>query len=215
VTTGHKVSPRRRAAVELAYFLASEGQPPLGPVAMAVTEGREAAYDRGPGSSCVELVDCVMYAVGCRDEAINRDEHRGRHSQRDLGWYLPGSQHSGRIITHPSAEQLNPGDPIGYDFHRGGHAAIFLGWLPSGRVLTADYGQPGGRIYSCFSDDHYSCLTLRGRVLDASVDLDSLECPGQALTVGEWLESHGMDVRPWVPYELVCVETRGETWGAH
>ena len=207
-----RTADRQRRIVELAYHIAKEGQPPTGPVAMAVTEGREQSqYAHGWGSSCVELADCVMFAAGCRAECINRDEHLGRRTQTDLGWYLKGSKHDGKIIHSPKKSDLSPGDLLGYDFYRkehgrGAHAAIFLCWLTDGRALTADYGQPGGRVYKCKITQVGKRLISRGRMLDGVVKTNTLSFPGPCLTVGEWLEFHGLPMTPWVPYGLIGVE---------
>lgn len=197
---------RRRAIVELAHYCAAHGELG-GPVEQAVVEGR--AYGQGgPGSSCVELVDCCAFAAGCRAEAINRDENRGRHMQTDLGWFLPGSKHSGSIIHKPhSIEQLKPGDFLGYDFDRGGHTCIYLGQTPDWRALTADAGQPGIRLYECSIGDARGMLTLRGRAVWAAVDVDTLVYPVPALAVADWCKAHGLpDPGPVTPAEYLALQ---------
>ncbi|OFV81977.1 MAG: hypothetical protein A2Y78_00135 [Acidobacteria bacterium RBG_13_68_16] len=195
------MTPRRRAIVELAYYLADHGVY-TDPVARAVVEGRD--YTRGPGTSCVELLDCVAFAAGCRAPNINRTEHRGRRPQRDLGWFLHGSGHGGRIRTFPRLSDLQPGDFIGYDFDRGGHAAIYLG-AEDGVALTADYGQAkgGGRLYSCPIVEG-ARLRLRGRAVWAAVDVDTLTYTAPAQTVAEWCATHGLpDPGPTLPAEYL------------
>jgi hypothetical protein len=196
---------RRRAIVELAYYVVTDGRGAFGsPVQQAVVEGRQ--YQPGqPGTSCVELPDCVMFAAGCRADCINRDEHHGRHIQRDLGWYLHGSKHDGEVIDSPRLDQLRPGDLIGYDFDRSAHAAIFLGRDGDHVVLTADYGQwhGGGRLYRCSVGQVGPYLTLRGRYVWAAVNVDTLSYEAPALTVGQWCREHGLEVEPWMPAEYL------------
>jgi hypothetical protein len=196
---------RRRAIVELAYYVVADGRGEFGsPVQQAVVEGRQ--YPPGQsGTSCVELPDCVMFATGCRANCINRDEHHGRHIQRDLGWYLPGSKHDGEVVVRPQLDQLRPGDLIGYDFDHGGHAAVFLG-RDGDHVLTADYGQwhGGGRLYRCGVMQAGPYLMLRSRRVWAAVNVDTLSYAAPALTVGQWCKAHRLDIEPWMPAEYLA-----------
>jgi hypothetical protein len=197
------VMSRRRAIVELANHCAEHGDP-KGGVAAAVTEGREqGAYANGPGTSCVELVDCVAFATGHRSAAINRDEHLGRRPQTDLGWFAPPYKHEGHRIWRPRLEQLRPGDFLCYDYTGSAHACVFVGVDEAERAITADYGQPGGRIRRCEVREAGGVLTFRGRSVDAAIDVDTLDYPEPALTVGEWLEAHGLEVEPWTPFEYL------------
>jgi len=203
-----ELSPRR-AIVELAHYVTSEGRGTFGhPVQQAVVEGRQYPPDQ-PGTSCVELPDCVAFAAGCRADCINRDEHHGRRVQRDLGWYLHGSKHDGTILDRPTLLQLRPGDFLGYDFDRGGHAAVYLGQLADGRVLTADFGQyhGGGKLYECSVNVYGGFLALRGRRVWAAVSTGTLSFPGPTLTVAEWCAAHALlDPGPVLPADYLTAQ---------
>lgn len=194
---------RRKAIVELAHYCAEHGFLG-GPVEQAVVEGRKYGQLGQSGSSCVELVDCCAFAAGHRSAAINRDEHRGRRPQTDLGWFVPPYRHDGSRIWQPRLEQIRPGDFLCYDYTGSAHACVYLGLDDEGRALTADYGQPGGRIYHCIAREAGGCITLRGRRLDAAIDVDSLSFPEPALAVSEWCAAHGLDVEPWTPAEYLA-----------
>jgi hypothetical protein len=205
VTGGEQVPKRsrRRAIVELAYYCAEHGDP-AGPVAAAVTEGREQrVYAHGPGSSCVELADCVAFAAGCRAKSILRDEHLGfpAEGRPDLGWFY--GAHDWSVEWYPRFEQLKPGDFLGYDFDRGGHICIYCGQDENGLAVTADYGQPGGKVHYCPVGSGVR-VTLRGRQLFAAVDADTIVFTEPALTVAEWCQAHGLDAQPWQPAEYIA-----------
>jgi len=206
VTGGHPSHKldRRRAIVELAAYCAEHGDP-AGLVAAAVTEGREQlVYAHGPGSSCVELADCVAFAAGCRAPSILRDEHHGfPHAGRpDLGWFY--GVHDWTVVWGPRAEQLHPGDFLGYDFDRGGHICVYLG-REGEHYVTADYGQPGGRVYKCLAREVRGRLTLRGRAVWAAVDADTIVYTEPAQTVHQWCLTHGLDdPGPWAPAQYIA-----------
>jgi hypothetical protein len=198
---------RRRTIVELGYYLTSDGRGAFGhPVQQAVVEGRQYPPSQ-PGTSCVELPDCIAFAAGCRAEHILRDEHRGFPStgRPDLGWFYGERKHT--VPRLPKLEQLRPGDFIGYDFDRGGHIAVYLGQTPDGRALTADFGQwhGGGRQFECSVDSVGDFLMLRGRRVWASVDADTIVYTASALAVADWCSAHGLpDPGPVDPAEYIA-----------
>jgi len=219
---GRRWRLRKRSAVpaehveafaELAYYAAQRGEWD-GPVSLAISEGRELEYARGRGSSCVELIDACAYAAGCRDDVINRIEHHGRGPQTGLRWFgpKPGGRredcalHSGARLWRPSLAQLEAPAILCFDYlSQLAHVAVFLGLLPDGRALTADYGQPGGRLHMCRVDSAlpYRPLKLRGRFVDAAINVSSLTFVARPLTVGEWCASRGLPVEPWTPAEYI------------
>lgn len=197
------ISPRR-SVVELAHYTASNGADELGEIHMAVTEGRAKWYKNSPSTSCGDLVQACLYAAGCRESWVNREEHEGWRSGQNLSLFVPLFR--GRsAIDRPRIDQLQPGD-LGiydYDYPTRTHGWVYLGLDDRGRAITADFGQPGGRIYHCeVGELSWSrILTLRGRPVDRVIPLDSVTFTEPAETVVEWCARYGLQVLPWQPLE--------------
>ena len=198
------ISPRR-AVVELAHHLADHGRDPAGAIHLALTEGRAPGYARIGSTSCGDLLHAVAFAAGCRAPTINRDEHTGWRPGVNLSrWFVPPLPHP--RLWLPGLEDFRPGDFGIYDYTTTrAHGFVFLGTDGAGRAITADFGQPGGKIYQCnVSPSRINgAVHFRGRRVDALVSLDGLSFTAPPETVGEWLTRHGLPVIPWVPYEYL------------
>lgn len=204
------MNDRRRLVVELAAHLAANGEDPLGPFAHAVTEGRGRGYValKPPSTSCGDLLHCVAFAAGYRGPAMNRAECRGWTPGVNLSrWFVPPLTHA--RLWKPRLADLQPGDFLCYDYTTPrAHGAVFLGagTTPAGlRVaLTADFGQPGGKLYTCPVQDGATSLLLRGRLVSCAVSLDALAYEADPETVAGWLERHGLPVEPVCPLEYLA-----------
>lgn len=176
----------RRELVELAHYAAERGaRGSL--VNRAITEGR----DVGKYSSCGDLVHACAYACGCRSDWINRKEFHGWEVGVNLS----------RIVSaggkrNPTIHDFLPGDFGIYDgFQPNAHVFVYLTRLPDGRILTADYGQPGGALRACVvSDDG---RRFRARLVTRRVSLSEIAWAAPPLLVGPWLALHGVPVAEW------------------
>jgi hypothetical protein len=196
---------------ELAAYLATHGSDPHGAISQVVTERRIEWYLAHHSTSCGDLLHCVAEACGYRGPALNRASARGWAPGKNLSrWFL---EELVPVLVHPRLEDLHPGDFLLEDAHKRNangvwlsHAAIYLGRGASDAgpiALTADFGQPGGRIYDCQVRGD-SPLTLRGRTLDLAVSLDDLEWTEEPLSVPAFCAAHGLTPQPWVPLEYLA-----------
>jgi hypothetical protein len=176
----------RRELVELAHYAAEHGERG-GLVNLAVTEGR----DSGRYSSCGDLIHACAYACGCRSDWINRKEFHGWEVGVNLS----------RIVSivgkrNPTIHDFLPGDFGLYDgASPGAHVFVYLTRLPDGRILTADYGQPGGALRKCEVTDEGR--RFRGRLVTRRVSLADIAWTVRPLLVGPWLALHGVPVAEW------------------
>lgn len=207
------MSAPRRQIVELAYHLASNGGDPLSAASKAVTEGRIEGYLKGRSTSCGDLLHCVAFACGNRSNAINRTEHEGWTPGVNLSrWFVPSPSkphhpHGGVRHFRPRLEQIKPGDFVCYDYLKNGgksaHGLIVLAIdYKTGDVCTADYGQPGGRIYYVKASQGRPMI-WRGRSVDCVVDVDTIDWTEAPLNVFEFCVRHGITVDPVVPFEYI------------
>lgn len=198
---------RWRNAVELAYYLAINGADTFGAIHVAVTERRIYQYVKQRSTSCGDLLHCVAYAIGCRSPAVNRAEYKGWKPSVNLSrWFVPPLPHD--RIWRPRLDQIRPGDFLCYDYtSRKAHGLIYLGMTVDGRARTADFGQPGGRLFLCdVAGGNGAPLRFRGRQVDCAVPLRSVATEAPALTVGEWLAAHEIDPAPWFEEGLTVQE---------
>lgn len=197
------MSPRR-AVAELAYYLAGNGGDKFGPISLAVTEGRIRTYEAltPRSTSCGDLLHCVAFAAGCRSDAINRAEHCGWVPGVNLSrWFVPPA--TGRIWK-PKREQFQIGDFGCYDYTTPrAHGFVFLGWEGENAV-TADFGQPGGKLYKAQVREIPGGVAFRGRAVDCIVSLDAVRFDRPAQSVAEWCAARKLpDPGPWMPYEYL------------
>jgi hypothetical protein len=173
-------------------------------MSMAVTEGRIVGYQKCKprSSSCGDLLHCVAFAAGLRGDIVNRTEHRGWKPIANITrWWprwtrVPGT---GRIAL-PSLGMLLPGDFGMLDGDTpAAHVFVALS-LNEARteLLSADFGQPGGALRRCPVVVMPSGqVKLRGRRWTHHLSLARLPWEAPPMTVGAWLEAHGLDPEPW------------------
>jgi len=172
----------RFAAIALARYAVNdaEGRDLGDPVHEWVTEGRRArneARKKKAGeppdySSCGDLAHWMLYCLGCRDDRINREEHKKWRVQvnlsllRESPWYV----RAGSPMSGPSL-----GDIIlvaNRDDGKDAHVAVLISIEDSKQWVTSDYGQPYGRRRVCQIVDTPRGRVVRGKRLRGWVDLD-------------------------------------------
>jgi hypothetical protein len=132
----------------------SKGRGKLDPVYVETTQGRDFRANWEHYSSCGDLLHCVAWDIGVRDEWVNRDDAAtGRkwtfalptNGGRDNISTLQGRKgHPGPAIVTPASYLPEPGD-FGLCWHddmSGVHVRIF-GNTDAGVVETFDYGAGG------------------------------------------------------------------------
>ena len=190
-------------------------RPVTDPVFKAVTEGR---FDMVRGySSCGDLPHCLLFALGVREEYINRKEHDGWHWGEE-----PGRRWDNNITTlvakgkgtwgvngyaqqFPKATQLLSGDILVVDcdyprrtqvpggiFRGPTHAIVLLDIVVGGVAVTAEYGQPGAavRIRKLKVDDE-DRVWLDHRRVDSRLGLE--EATHGARLQGKLAPCEGLD----------------------
>lgn len=198
------ISPRR-AVVELAHYTAANGADHLGSIHLALTEGRAKWYAHSSSTSCGDLLQACLYAAGCREDWVNREEHEGWRSGQNLSFFVPPFRGRDQI-DYPHLGELEPGDLGIYDYDdpTRTHGWVYLGVDEHGRAITADFGQPGGKIYHCdvgLVPWSRRTTTFRGRPVDRIIQLSSIAFDAEPETVGEWCARHDLEVLPWHPME--------------
>lgn len=172
----------RREIVELAYFAAVNGKRGER-VNTLVAEGR----DTGAYSSCGDLLHCCAFVGGMRHPTINRKEYCGWQSQVNLSRWL-------RWNKKPNLDNLLPGDFILLDGDTlSAHGVVVISLsVNRKKITTADYGQPGGKIYNQVTVETLpsGTITFRGRRWTHHFPLNTLQWSERALTVGEWAVEH-------------------------
>jgi hypothetical protein len=141
----------------------SKGRPEHGdPVYDWVTEWRDGGdwY-----SSCADLAHWVLYRIGVRSSWINRQEHNGfvvGAGVSRLCWKAPAFSPSG-------SESLLAGDivvtwakPDTSDAHV---SVVIEHEREAGRLLSADYGQPGGKLRT------RPCRAIGSRIILGTKDI--------------------------------------------
>lgn len=136
----------RETAVELVRFwCGSTGRTISDDVYREVTEGRQDAALRSGGfySSCGDLGHCLLFALGCREHWINRDEHEGWspivNVSRLCRWG-PGTNKLARDVTRGTP--LLPGDVLVLAAFSPSLTHVCVVVEDKGdELVTADYGQ--------------------------------------------------------------------------
>lgn len=144
----------REYAVELARFACGYGRDIDDPVYVAITQGRQSVV-KGY-SSCGDLCQWIRWMLGVR-RLVNR-----AHTPPTLGWRFTRAENIQYLVRKPIGQnpyaklarpddQLEPGDMIIIDDgddrppHHRTHACVVLSHTPS-QLVSADYGQPGGKV---------------------------------------------------------------------
>lgn len=200
---------RRRALVEWAWYVGTHGNDSRGPVHMAVTEGRAEWYPSVGSTSCGDVVNGGLFAVGCREPFINREEHEGWRQGHNLSLFVTETD---ARIEKPRLSDLRGGDVCIYDYANGrAHGFIFIGRDELGRAMTVDGGQPGITIHHApVNDLGWGPLLVRGRPLDFAISLDRLPFAAPAQTVRQWCATHGLDdPGPVMPAEYLADQWEG------
>jgi hypothetical protein len=138
-----KIHAQRLAVAWVEYACnGSTGRLVTDPIYRKIVEGRTwAKY-----SSCADLAHWLYYRLGVRRPFVNRDEHRGWKSQVNIGRlaFLPTD-----LAFRPDADvRLEPGDvTIVWNSEKtlDAHVSVVIDHVGE-VVLTADYGQPGGKL---------------------------------------------------------------------
>lgn len=138
------------------------------PVYQQVTEGRDRGTAQRSYSSCGDLAHWLLYRLGVRSPWINRAEHQGWRSGRNvstLAWDAPNAV---RRTPTPSG-RYEPGDVlIVWNREDGTDAHVLVAVEHDGNVLlSGDYGQPGGKL--CTRVILTRAVHSDGRVYDAPV----------------------------------------------
>lgn len=179
-----------REAVEFAFHVATHGARGT-QINAAVAEGR----DKLNYSSCGDLLHAMLFACGCREDWINRAEHKGWTSQVNLSRVFSRKG----VVVNPSLGDIGPGACCMYDGSEPrAHGFVYLTRRKS-TATTADFGQPGGRVYANVPIvESRGQVFFRGRRVTHVLPLQRVTFAVPALTVGEWLAERGLDERDWI-----------------
>lgn len=119
----------------------TKGRPEGDPIYQAITEGRD--FGRGY-SSCGDLCHWLLYRMGVRLDWLNREEN---------GMWKQGKNISRLVFGPPSrnplvGERYSTGDILcTWDKEDSSDAHVFVvREHVEDKILSADYGQPGGAI---------------------------------------------------------------------
>ena len=123
-------------------------------------------------SSCGDLAHWMLYCLRCRDDRINRNEHKGWRGQVNLSllvrspWYVP----FGSPVEGPSIGDIIYVANTDFD----GHVAVLLSIEDAQQWVTADYGQPYGLRRVCQVRDTIQGRIVRGKRLRGWIDLSKV-----------------------------------------
>ena len=180
---------RREYAVALARYAVNghHGRGVGDPIHEEVTEGRRKQYEDAmragaewakkmvPYQSCGDLIAWLLYRLGCRNERlVNRTADEGAVAWAPVKNVTNITGASGYRKAKGGAVP-QPGDAL-FLLQHGGHLAVLLEWDEARRVaVSADYGQPYGRLRERAIGPVHGGWTLGGVALDGWLDLDSVE----------------------------------------
>lgn len=166
------------------------GRPENDHIYQAITEGRDVGAARKGYSSCGDLCHWLLYRMGVRLDWVNREEN---------GLWKPGRNIS-RLVYGPSArspvvgEKYQPGDILCiWDKEDSSDAHVFVVWEHhDDKVVSADYGQPGGSMRMRGLD--WRTRTLGGKrlrrvlpLLDVLIEAEKAGALVAPEDPGEWL----------------------------
>lgn len=146
----NSIEAARRYIRALARFWCNgaKGRGKLDPVYVEVTQGRDKRYNWAHWSSCGELSQAIVYALGCRRPFVNRSESPGgwRDGRNLLDFY--DAKHVPSAPARPPAPDYRPGcGDIGFVWLTGfdAHTFVFGDQVGSGpaRFETFNYGSGG------------------------------------------------------------------------
>lgn len=120
------------------------------PVYREVTENRDVGRMQKSYSSCGDLAHWLLYRLGCRSTFLNREEHLGWRSGKNVS----------RLAFSPLTEDAKTTDRYAAgdvliiwsrDDATDAHVMVVLDHLPgddeeSSVLSSAEYGQPGGKV---------------------------------------------------------------------
>jgi hypothetical protein len=117
------------------------------PIYQEVTEGRDVGAFQKSYSSCGDLANWMLYSMGVRSSYVNRDENGGWK----VGQNINNLANKCPAAASPTPNQgYSPGDiilvwnkPDGTDAH-----AIVVVEQQGNKLVTGEYGQPGGAVKS-------------------------------------------------------------------
>lgn len=150
---GDLVPAARKLAVRLLEYACdgSRGRGQRDPIYVSVTEGRDVGAMRDKYSSCGDLPHWMYSQLGVRLPWVNRGCNGG--------WTYLNGRDNISCLYHPSYNPLaekyragmafEPGDVgVIWNANEGNktHAFCVVDQLEDGVMLTAEYGQPGGKL---------------------------------------------------------------------
>ena len=205
--------PPRRSLVELAHYVCSHGSPmpgqwdPTKPAywsdewstmtadwdrRFAIERVRRAKLGKSfPASTCAITQHGLLHACGCTEPWV-MDPARWKPGSPIRLWRMSQER------RNPKLGDLLPGDLLVIRASTfAAHIRMFLSTLPDGRILTADGGQPGGRVKE-------GPLATRD-VLHVPLDR-LLWREGAAPTVGQWQAQHGLVRRGYAVAEAIVLD---------
>jgi len=113
-----------------------------------VTEGRDVGAARAGYSSCGDLAHWLLRCLGVRAPWVNRnDDGDGRNWKVgvNLNWLCPRPIGPCSIASPHLQGDPAPGDIIVQNNAVGGHVICVIELRGPGQLVTAEYGQPGGK----------------------------------------------------------------------
>jgi hypothetical protein len=151
----------------------SRGAPQGSARYMEIVEGRRYDLCNPPSSSCGDQPHWGLYMAGIRLDWINRDAHTGwTYGTKANGW-----RNNITTLYHDTFNQLaepwrdgmrfEPGDAGGiWDDSRPNHTHVFcvIDQGDDGVLLTAEYGQPGGKLLTRAIRDGRLCTQRPGGI---------------------------------------------------
>jgi hypothetical protein len=169
------IAEYRRLAVELVEYATggSAGRSEADPVYQAVTEGRDRGAAQKAYSSCGDLAHWLLYRLGVRLPLVNRTEHQGWASGRNVSRLAFAK---GLAVADPKGDaRYEPGDVVIVWSQNGGtdaHVMVVLEDRQPSALLVGEYGQPGAHVRARPVHLHGGLLCMGVRALHAALPLD-------------------------------------------
>lgn len=140
------------------------------PIYKLVTENRDVGKMRAQYSSCGDLAHWLLFRLGVRLPWINRDEHGGWRVGQNVMLLRP----RGLVSQVHATDVFGAGDVLliwstGYD----AHVMTVREYSPP-RLLTGEYGQPGGAVREHVLTQQSGRLIVGRRFLQEWLPLDAV-----------------------------------------